>query len=172
MIMDELDGTKERKGKGKRVQEAGQGSDKSQREGHLQRRAVSVGFCKRGQAKASLEGRSLRTRFFTSVRGAGSPQPVARQGEPHSTCSSLKVEMFTILSCQIVPNPRHSHPKTKPTHPSNLTANVTSSMKSSPVLTVWRSHNNMYFSCYFANHTTIVPIPIPASQQAPHQQSL
>lgn len=45
MSMSDLDGTKERK----RVQEAGRRSDQLQMEGHLQRRAVSVGFCKRGQ---------------------------------------------------------------------------------------------------------------------------
>lgn len=137
MSMNELDGTKERKGKGKRVQEAGRISDQLQTEG-IYREEQHLWASAKG-AKVSLEGRSLRTAFLYQYRGSQergrSPQPMTWQRKPYPTYSSLKVEMSTVVSCQIVLNPRHSHPKTKPNHPSNFTANITSSRKSSPVLT-------------------------------------
>lgn len=59
-------------------------------------------------------GQELRNCFLYQNPGSQergrSPQLMTWQREPYPTYSSLKVEMSTVLSCQIVLNPRYSHP--------------------------------------------------------------
>lgn len=124
----------------------------------------TVSFSKRGsRVLVVLEGGILGTisnSLFMPVSkrvgwgAAALSQLHVRKTEPYFICSSLKVEIFTTLSCQIILSPKqiililkqnqtslllHSH---LPNHSSNGTP----SMKPSQILSVQCSHNNMYFS--------------------------